>query len=184
MSITPKEVINHFITLEISSGNPGDAVLTVLRNGVVKFDSYDKYCVEDTLTSIKTHIAFPLESRLTDNSVNYAIVKYLNDKLRRVKTTNRKHFVMKMVNVTPRITILVLLKAKFFELKNELLRGHASNIAELPPKRHENENDPNPKDQSGAAGGSGRSQSSRRSNKRQGVFFKNKETLKCNRCGC
>ena len=90
---------------------------------------------------------------------------------------------MKMVNVTTRITTLALLKAKFSEVKNELLRGHASNIAGLPPKRRENENDPTLNSQSGAASGSGRSQSSLRSYKHQGVFDKNKETLKCNRCG-
>ena len=41
-SISSIEVINHFINLDISSGNPGDAVLTALRNVVIKFDSYDK----------------------------------------------------------------------------------------------------------------------------------------------
>ena len=69
------------IIIEISSGNSDDAVLKALMNVVIKFDSYDQYCVQDTLTSITTDIASPLESRLTDNLVNYAIVKNLNDKL-------------------------------------------------------------------------------------------------------
>ena len=80
-SIPTIEVINHLINIDISSGNPDDAVLTFLRNVTIKFDSYDKYCVHETLTSINTHIVTPLEHRLSDNSVNYTI-----DKIRRVKS--------------------------------------------------------------------------------------------------
>ena len=186
-SISPIEVIQHFINIDVSSGNPDDAVLTVLRNVVIKFDSYDKYCVQETLTSINTHIVCPLEPRLTDNSVNYVIVRNLNDKLKRVKTYS-EHFLMKMVNVTPKIATLELSKAKFSEVGNELLRGHASFVSGLPPNRRETENDSHPKGQSGAGGGSGQSNSNRNSNKRQGDFAqaetsKKSETVKCNRCG-
>ena len=177
-SILPIEVINHFINLEIRSGNPDDGVSTALKNIVINFDSYDKYSVQDTLTSINTHIASPLESGLTDNSVNYAIVRNLNDKLRRVKT-HSDHFIFEMVNVIPRIVTLALWKSKLSEVGNELLRDHASYIAGLPPNRHENEKDPNPKDQSGAGD---------RSINRQGDFdnaepnCKKSETVKGNRC--
>ena len=93
-----------------------------------------------------------------------------------------------MVNCTPKIANLALWKAKFSEVGIELLTGHASYIAEFPPNRRENEKDSNPKGQSGAIGGSGRSQSNRRNNKRQGDFdqvesSKKSETVKCNRCG-
>ena len=188
MSIPPIEVTNHFINLDISLGNPDDAALTALRNVVIKFDSYDKYCVQDTLTSINTHIVSPLESSLTDNSVNKAIVKILNDKLRRVKT-HSEHFVMKMVNVNPKIATLALWKNKFSEVGNDLLRGHASYIAGFLANRRENEKDPNPKSQPGAGGGSGRSQFNYCSNKRQGDFDcaepkgKKSETVNCTRCG-
>ena len=70
-SIPPIEVINHLINIHISSGYPDDAILTVLRNVTIKFDFYDKYCVQETLTSIYTHIVSPLEHRLSDNSVKY-----------------------------------------------------------------------------------------------------------------
>ena len=106
-SIPHIEVIHHFINLDISSGNPDDAVLIALRNVVTKFDSYDKYCVQETLTSINTHIVTPLDHRLIDNSVNYTIVKNLNDRVRRVKT-HSDHFIMKMVNCTPKITNLAV----------------------------------------------------------------------------
>ena len=60
-SISPIEVIQHLINIDVSSGNPDDAVLTALRNVVIKFDSYDRYCVQETLLSINTHVVSPLE---------------------------------------------------------------------------------------------------------------------------
>ena len=111
--------------------------------------------------SINTHIVTPLEHRLSDNSVNYTIVKHLNDKMRRVKTQN-DHFSLRLVNVTPKITNLAQWKAKFSEIGNELIRHHASYISGLPLNRRENEKDSNPKGQSGSGGGgSGRSQSNK-----------------------
>ena len=74
-SISSIEVIKYLINLNISSGNLDDDVLTALRNVTIKFDSYDAYCVQETLTSINTHIVSPLEHRLTNNSVNCTIVK-------------------------------------------------------------------------------------------------------------
>ena len=74
VSIPPIEVINlHQPRYQLR--NPDDAILTALRNVAIKFDSYDKYCVQETLKSINTHIVTPLEHSLTDNSVNYTIVK-------------------------------------------------------------------------------------------------------------
>ena len=186
-SIPPIEVINHFINLDISSGNPDDTVLTALRNVVIKFDSNDKYWVQETLMSINTHIVTPLDHRLTDNSVNYTIVKNLNDRIRRLKT-HSDHFIMKMVNCTPKITNLAVWKAKFSKVGNELLRNPASYLAGLPINSRENEKHPNLKGQSGAGGGgSGRFQSNQRSSKRQDDFdqaepSKKSETAKCNKC--
>ena len=62
-----------------------------------------------------------------------------------------------MVNVSPRFATLALWKAKLSEVGNEILRDHASYIAGLPPNRQENKKDSNPKGQSSAGGGSGRS---------------------------
>ena len=53
--IPPIEVINHFINLDISSGNPYHAAITALRSVIIKFDSYDKYSVHEIHTSINTH---------------------------------------------------------------------------------------------------------------------------------
>ena len=78
------------------------------------FDFYDKYSVLETPTSINTHIVSPLEHRLMDNSMNYTIVKHLNDKVRRVKT-HSDHFVMKLVNVNLKLATLALWKVKFSE---------------------------------------------------------------------
>ena len=54
----------------------------------------------------------------------------MNNKLRKVKT-HSDHFVMKMVNISPRFATLALWKAKFSEVGNEFVRYHASFIVAL-----------------------------------------------------
>ena len=92
----PTNVISHFINLEISSSNPVDAIIRAIRNIVIKFDFTDKYWVQDTYISINTQIFFPLESRLTDKSVNYTMVKTMNDRFKRVKS-HGMNCVMRMI---------------------------------------------------------------------------------------
>ena len=65
-NISWQSSIKHLINLDISSGNPDENVLTALRNVTIKFDSYDKYCVQETLTIINT-------SSLHLNTVSWTI---------------------------------------------------------------------------------------------------------------